>query len=315
MTTTTRRMGGMGAMRAMRYATAGTVSVLLLLVLGLSACGGTEDAAQHSGGVVASSGRAAAEQQAAPAAGEFAAGEASVPGDWAAQGGLDRKIVKTAELGIRAKNVRESAAQAQQVAAQFGGSVLSSQIDGGDGSTSAALVLSVPSPEFEKALDQLRGMGKEVTTDTVSGEDVTEEFVDLESRERNLLAAEQSLLKLYDRAQSVNDALSIERELTNIRGQIEQVQGRMQYLEERTAYSQITLGIHPVARPTPPPAWNPAHVVSRAWEASLGILQALATVVLSAIVFGWWLAPALVVGFVWWRRRTRDSTPAATGPP
>jgi hypothetical protein len=311
MTTTTRRMGGMGAMR---YAAAGTVSVLLLLVLGLSACGGTEYAAQHSGGVVASSGRAAAEQ-AAPAAEEFAAGEASVPGDWAAQGDLDRKIVKTAELGIRAEDVRESAAQAQQVAAQFGGSVLSSQIDGGDGSTSAALVLSVPSPEFEKALDELRGIGKEVTTDTVSGEDVTEEFVDLESRERNLLAAEQSLLKLYDRAQSVNDALSIERELTNIRGQIEQVQGRMQYLEERTAYSQISLNIQPVARPTPPSAWSPAHVVSRAWDASLGVLQALATVVLSAIVFGWWLAPALVVGFVWWRRRTRDSTPAATGPP
>ena len=301
-------------MGAMRYAAAGTLSVLLLLVLGLSACGGTEDAAQHSGGVVASSGRAAAEQ-AAPAAEEFAAGEASVSGDWPAQGDFDRKIVKTAELGIRAKNVRESAAQAQQVAAQFGGSVLSSQIDGGDGSTSAALVLSVPSPEFEKALDELRGIGKEVTTDTVSGEDVTEEFVDLESRERNLLAAEQSLLKLYDRAQSVNDALSIERELTNIRGQIEQVQGRMQYLEERTAYSQISLNIQPVARPTPPSAWSAAHVVSRAWDASLGVLQALATVVLSAIVFGWWLAPALVVGFVWWRRRTRDSNPAATGPP
>jgi hypothetical protein len=296
MTTTTRRMGGMGAMR---YAAAGTVSVLLLLVLGLSACGGTEDE-RPSGGVVASSGRAAAEQ-AAPAAEEFAAGEASVPGDWAAQGDFDRKIVKTAELGIRAEDVRESAAQAQQVAAQFGGSVLSSQIDGGDGSTSAALVLSVPSPEFEKALDELRGIGKE--------------FVDLESRERNLLAAEQSLLKLYDRAQSVNDALSIERELTNVRGQIEQVQGRMQYLEERTAYSQISLNIQPVARPTPPSAWSPAHVVSRAWDASLGVLQALATVVLSGIVFGWWLAPALVVGFVWWRRRTRDSTPAATGPP
>ena len=297
----------------MRYAAAGTVSVLLLLVLGLSACGGTEDESP-SGGVVASSGRAAAEQ-AAPAAEEFAAGEASVPGDWAAQGDFDRKIVKTAELGIRAEDVRESAAQAQQVAAQFGGSVLSSQIDGGDGSTSAALVLSVPSPEFEKALDELRGIGKEVTADTVSGEDVTEEFVDLESRERNLLAAEQSLLKLYDRARSVNDALSIERELTNIRGQIEQVQGRMQYLEERTAYSQISLNIQPVARPTPPSAWSPAHVVSRAWDASLGVLQALATVVLSGIVFGWWLAPALVVGFVWWRRRTRDSNPAATGPP
>jgi hypothetical protein len=296
---------------AMRYATSGAVGVLLLLALGLSGCGGTEDATP-SGGVVTSSGRGV--ERAAPAAEEFAADEAVVPEDWASQGNFDRRIVKTAELGIGAEDVRESAARAQQVAAQFGGSVLSSQIYQGDGSASASLVLSVPSPEFEKALDELRSLGKEVTIDTVSGEDVTEEYVDLESRERNLLAAEQSLLKLYDRAQSVNDALSIERELTNIRGQIEQVQGRMQYLEERTAYSQITLGIHPVARPTPPPAWNPAHVVSRAWEASLGILQTLATVVLSAIVFGWWLAPALVAGFVWWRRRTRDSTPAPTGP-
>jgi hypothetical protein len=147
-----------------------------------------------------------------------------------------------------------------------------------------------------------------VTTDTVRGEDVTEEFVDLESRERNLLAAEQSLLELYNRAQSVNDALSIERELANIRGQIEQVQGRIQYLEERTATSQITVSIQPVARPAPsPPAWNPARVVEQAWNASLGVLQALATVILSALVFGWWLAPVLAAGFVWWRRRNRGS--------
>jgi hypothetical protein len=294
-------------MGALRYAA--TIGVLLLVALAPSACGGDEDA-RPSGGVVASSGSGV--ERVAPAAKELAADEPVVQEDWAAQGDFDRKIVKTADLGIRAEDVRESAARAQQVAVQFGGSVLSSQIDRGDGSTSAGLVLSVPSPEFEKALDELRGLGKEVTTDTVSGEDVTEEYVDLESRERNLLAAEQSLLRLYDRAQSVNDALSIERELANIRGQIEQVQGRMQYLDERTTYSQITLSIHPLARPTPPPAWNPVDVVSRAWEASLGVLQTLATVVLSVIVFGWWLAPALVAGLVWWRRRSRDSTPAAS---
>jgi hypothetical protein len=298
-------------MGAMRYAPAGAVGVLLLLpALGLSGCGGAEDETP-SGGVAVSPGRGV--ERAAPK--EFAAGGAGVPGDWISQETFDRKIVKTAELGIHAEDVRESAARAQQVAAQFGGSALNSHISRGYGSVSASLVLSVPSPEFEKALEELRGLGKKVTTDTVRGEDVTEEFVDLESRERNLLAAERSLLELYDRAQSVNDALSIERELTIIRGEIEQVQGRMQYLEQRTAYSQITLSIQPVVQPAkPPPAWSPAHVVSRAWDASLSVLRALATVVLSAIVFGWWLAPALVAGFVWWRRRTRGSTPAATGP-
>jgi Domain of unknown function (DUF4349) len=227
-----------------------------------------------------------------------------VPDDLVAQD-FDRKIVKTAELGIRANEVRDAAAKAQQVAAGYGGSVLSSQIEG-DGSVSADLVLLIPSPEFEAALDELRGLGKKVTTDTVRGEDVTEEFVDLESRERNLLAAEQSLLELYDRAQSVNAALSIQRELTLVRGEIEQVQGRIKYLENRTASSQISLSIQPVPHPGPPtPAWSAARVVAQAWSASLTVLQALATVILSALVFGWWLIPVLAAGLVWWKRRAR----------
>ncbi len=291
-----------------RYATALAVGALLAL----SACGGGGEAAR-SGGGGAFVEREAGEARPAASDAEFAVAEPGATEDWAAQQDFDRKIVKTAELGIRAEDVRGSAARAQQVAAQLGGSVLSSQIVRGDGPVSADLVLLVPSPEFEQALEELRGLGKEVTTDTVRGEDVTEEFVDLESRERNLLAAEQSLLELYNGAQSVNDALAIERELANIRGQIEQVQGRIQYLEERTATSRISLGIQPVAPPTAPPtAWNPARVVAQAWNASLGVLQGLATAVLSAVVFGWWLSPMLVAGFVWWRRRNRDS-PAATG--
>jgi hypothetical protein len=296
-------------MEATRTAVARAVGALLLPVLALSACGGAEDAAESGRGDVPADREMG---RVAPAASEaeFAAAQSGVPEDWAEQQDFDRKIVKTAELGIRAEDVRDSAARAQQIAGQYGGSVLSAQINQGDGPVSADLVLMVPSPEFEKALDELRDLGKDVTTDTVRGEDVTEEFVDLESRERNLVAAEQSLLELYDEAQNVNDALSIERELTNIRGQIEQVQGRIQYLEQRTASSQITLSIQPVARDPAP--WDPGGVVAQAWNASLGVLRALATAVLSVVVFGWWLAPALVVAFVWWRRRSRGSSPAAT---
>ena len=298
-------------METTRYATA-VGALLLFFTLVLSACGGIEDVAV-SGEGGGSSERGAGQARPSASEAEFAVAQSVPTEDWAAQQDFDRKIVKTAEIGIRAERVRDSAARAQQVAAQFGGGVLSSQINQGDGHVSANLVLVVPSPEFEKALDELRDVGEEITTDTVRGEDVTEEFVDLESRERNLLAAEQSLLELYGRAESVNDALAIERELANIRGQIEQVQGRIQYLEERTATSQITLNIQPVASPkTPPPVWNPARVVAQAWNASLGVLQTLATLVLSVLVFGWWLAPMLAAGFVWWRRRNRGSGPAAT---
>ncbi len=288
---------------------------VLLLALVLPACGGGSSGAEDAltegtptGGSIGRSGAA----EFASSGGEMAVAESG--GQAAAQAtarafpdDFDRKIIKTAELGVRAEDVRESAARAQQIAASYGGSVSSSRVSRGNDSVYADLTLSVPSPEFEAALDELRDLGKEVTTDAVTGEDVTEEFVDLESRERNLLAAEESLLRLYDEAKSVGDTLAVQRELTNVRGEIELLQGRIKYLEQRTAFSQVTLTIEPVSDPSQPAAssWDPAAVAARAWGASLGVLQALATAVISAFVFGWWLAPALVAGLLLWRRRSR----------
>ena len=336
----------MGDVKAVRFASVRAVCVLLLLALVLSACGSETVEEGQSGGEresfkkeekvkkaekeeekppkqemkegeekgslqqsAASSAAGKARGQPTPDA-EAVASEAGVPEGQDAQD-FDRRVIRNAELGIRAEDVRRGAAEAQQVAARLGGSVQSSQIEEDGGSISADLVLSVPSERLEEALEELRDLGTEVTTDTVEGEDVTEEFVDLESRERNLLAAEQSLLELYDQAESVQDTLTVLRELTRIRDQIERAQGRIEYLEQRTDFSQITLDIQPAGGATA--AWDPAGIASRAWNASLRFLQALANVVISIVAFGWWLVPLLVAGLVWWwRRRNRKGSGSAT---
>ena len=286
----------------------------VLLVLALAACSGNET--KSNDGVV-SVGRETAGVDSPTKSGEnltqSSVGAAGITEDPAALGDFGRKVVKTANLGLRSEEVRQSAARAQQVAATAGGTVLSSRVYRNDGSVTADLVLSVPYEEFERVLDELRGLGEKVTTDSISGQDVTEEYVDLESRERNLRATEESLLRLYDRAENVEEALSIQRELTTVRGEIELVQGRIKYLDQRSAYSQITLNIQPVTSPPPPkPTWDPGEVVEQAWDASLAVLQVIATAIISAVVFGWWLVPVLVGGLLWWRRRNRGSRPAAT---
>jgi hypothetical protein len=287
-----------------------TLGVLLLLALVLPvSCAKSGDEGQSDTGTgmpvrgdVASK-PASGAQRAVVGSG---APDEAVPGAAVPPEDFDRKIVKTAELGVTSESVRGEAAAAEQVATRFGGTIISSQTYRSDNAVYADLVLSVPSEHFEDALDELRGLGEEVTTDTVSGQDVTEEYVDLHSRERNLLAAEQSLLDLYNRADDVQDALSIQRELTAVRGQIEQVQGRMQYLKQSSDMSQISLNIQPVtSSPKPPPAWDPAVVVAKAWNASLAVLQALTAAILSTLVFGWWIIPPLALGAWWLRRRLR----------
>ncbi|MDP8900709.1 MAG: DUF4349 domain-containing protein [Actinomycetota bacterium] len=283
----------MAETRRAGWAGYGAAGALLLLVLFLQGCGG---GAGSQGGAAREAVGGAARQESAGGAESAGAQE---PGP-ITDGAFDRTIVKTAELGVRGEDVRGSAEEARRVAERFGGEVLSSRIYAGLGQVTAELVLSVPSGEFEAALDELRGLGERVTTDTVEGQDVTEKFVDLESRERNLLAAEESLLALYDRAEDVEDTLTVERELTDIRGQIEEVQGRIRYLERRTATSEIVLHLEPAATAPTREPWSASSVAARASDASLGVLQAAATASISAVVF-WCLVPPAAIGLLPWR--------------
>ena len=290
-------------------------STLVLLVLALAACGSSET---KSGGGVSTGRKTAGVDSSAgsgPDLAQSSEGAVVIIEEPAALGDFGRKVVKTADLGLHSEEVRRSTARAQQVAATAGGTVLSSQVYRSDDSVTADLVLSVPSDEFERVLGELRSLGEKVTTDSISGQDVTEECVDLKFRERNLKATEEGMLRLYDRAKNVEEVLSIQRELTGVREDIELVQGRIKYLDQRGTYSQITLNIQPVTSPPPPkPTWDPGDVVAQAWDASLSILQIMATAIISALVFGWWLAPVLIGGLLWWRRRNRGSRPAAPEP-
>src|SRR5919107_29670 len=164
-----REVDGMEARRSLAVARSLGTSALVLLVLALASCGSYETKSDDSG---VSVGREPAGVDSPAGSGEDLAqsseGAVSVTEDPAALGDFGRKIVKTADLGLRSEEVRESAAQAQQLAASAGGTVLSSQVYGSDDSVAADLVLSVPSEEFERVLDELRGLGKKVPTDTVS---------------------------------------------------------------------------------------------------------------------------------------------------
>jgi PKD repeat protein len=89
----------------------------------------------------------------------------------------------------------------------------------------------------------LRKLAVEVSSESTSSKDVTEEYVDLSTKLRNLEATEEQLLKIMEKAETVEDILNVQRELSKTRGEIEQTKGRMQYLERTSATSLIEVNL------------------------------------------------------------------------
>jgi hypothetical protein len=135
---------------------------------------------------------------------------------------------------------------------------------------------------------------------------VTEEYVDLDAQLRNLEATRNRLLGFLEKAVKVEDALEVNRALTDIQGQIERIQGRMKYLKQSAALSTVTVTFYPESK-TPvveEGAWRPAEVARRALRALLGFFKFLANLAIVLAIFApVWLPLYLLLR--WWRKRRR----------
>jgi hypothetical protein len=277
-----------------------------------------------SGGVQAEAPVPAADSASRPAANAAVApgAPASTVTDQSFAETLGRMVIRSAQLTVEVADMEPALAQARQIASRGGGFVSASnthleKVNDQDRMV-ADLTIQVRSDAADAALSDLRALGK-VTSEASGSQDVTEEYVDLGSNLRNLQASETAILKLMDKATQIQDVLSLQRELTNVRGQIERIQGRKTYLERRSDMATITLALRlPPVEVTKPltGAWDPLGVAERAWQASLSVLRAGANILIAVTAFSWWLIPFIALGaYVVLQRRRRTPAPAAAAPP
>jgi hypothetical protein len=211
-------------------------------------------------------------------------------------------IIRTVTMTISVANVQEAYRQVERIVAEQNGLIAGSQMRQDGDRTTATVTLRVPADPatYQVTLERLRGIAERVVDEQSQAQDITEEYVDLESRLRNLRASEESLLALLSRAQRVEDILAIQRELTNVRGQIEQIQGRKQALERRADMATITLQIRE-ASTFARTGWNPGETVTEALRALAQTVRGLATPAIWILVWTPLWGGALVL--IWLLRR------------
>jgi len=223
-----------------------TAVVTVILMAMLAGCAASDDSAGAGG---------AAEEAVA----QVANGDGGGEGEQAAaaeapQSSDDRaSAVLTADIGDRI--VRDGTMRVRveedtfdgafdrlvEVADRFGGTVLASDAStADDGSTSGTVTVRVPAEDFDDLLVAVGRVG-EVEQRSVTSEDVSDEYVDLEARLRHNQAQERFYLSLLDRAEDVDDAIAVQQRVEGIQQTIEQIEGRLRFLDERTSFSRLTV--------------------------------------------------------------------------
>jgi hypothetical protein len=242
----------------------------------------------------------------------------------------NRMIIKNAVLKLQIIDTEVAIDGVTQIAGDLGGYIISSRVwyqtTMGQSQKYAAVTLGVPAGQFEFAMRRLRGLAIKVLDETASGEDVTDQYVDLQSQLANLDATRNRILTFLDDAKTVNEALQINQELTKIEQQIEEIKGRINYLQGRSAYSTITISLEPpppeivptltptpipTATPTPTPTpipWKPGETFNRASDTLVTIYQALINLLIwILVVVVPLLAPLVVIGWgVWYLVKRRS---------
>ena len=160
---------------------------------------------------------------------------------------LGPRVVQTASLRLSVGWGRfdDAVDEARSVAAGLGGFVVSSSASQGSDSrlVRGTLVIRIPATKYSDAMKSLGGLGR-VEGRQESGQDVSQEYVDLKARARQLEAVETQLLELLDRANTVGAALAVQQQLSQVQLDLEQAKGRLQYLDDQVAFATISLDLH-----------------------------------------------------------------------
>jgi len=187
---------------------------------------------------------------------------------------LERLIIRTGSVSISVTDTIEAEKAIENMVAgmaQDGAFVVnSSQYGGGPASPYISMQIRVPATRFDQAMDFIAGLAAEGTVPSLSesAQDVTEEYVDVSSRLESLGAARDRLLDLMENAETTEDLLAAEQQLTYREQEIESLKGRQNYLAESARLSSITIDLQPYILGQPVDTrWRPAETFREALDA------------------------------------------------
>ena len=153
----------------------------------------------------------------------------------------DRIITKTSDLSLLVKDVRNSGDQIISYAKDNGGFMVFVSYNRPTESPFAAITIRIPTDKLDDALNYIRSLSIKVTSENLVGTDVTDEYVDIEANLVTLGKTKEKFEEILEKAITVTDILTVQRELITLQQQIDALIGQKKSIENNAKLTKITV--------------------------------------------------------------------------
>lgn len=180
----------------------------------------------------------------------------------------DKKIIKNGNLSLKVESTEDAADKVSQISKSQGGEVFSTNFSERiKGQKRGSVTIKVPVDKFEETVESLKKIATQVISEFTTGQDVTEQYADLQAQLKNKKAEEQSFVKILDRAGKIDDVLAVTKQISRVRGEIERLEGRIKYMDSQADMSTITVSISEDVEIAPvSTSWRPWQVVKKSFS-------------------------------------------------
>lgn len=190
---------------------------------------------------------------------------------------IDRKIVKDGYITAKVDNVSNAVNDISGIARRLGGEVASTNFyKNTKNLTSGNITVRVPFENFDTAFAEIKQVATFVQNESISGEDVTAQYVDLNAQLENKKSEEQSLKEILENTDGkIEDVLAVTQELSRVRGEIEQLEGQKRYMDSQTDMASISVNISEDVTVGAATSWRPWQIVKSEFSNMIKDMQKL----------------------------------------
>ncbi|WP_409289906.1 DUF4349 domain-containing protein [Peribacillus sp. SCS-37] len=208
----------------------------------------------------------------------------------------EKKIIYKTDIDAGVKNFSQFETALEKELASSKGYIVTKEVYSAEEySHEGTFEIRVPQPALQSFLRRLEGIKDfKINTQSVKGEDVTEEYVDLSSRLKAKQAVEKRLYSFMEKAEETDGLLQISRDLGKIQEEIESIKGRMQYLDKNSDLSSVSLHVAEIGIVVPELDTKELNTWERSKKSFIQTVQGLAGFISGLVVFFIGGAPVLI---------------------